>query len=267
MGARRGWIVGAVMAAALALAALLAPWIAPHDPRAVNLADSLADPGPGHPMGCDELGRDVFSRLVWGSRASLIVGLAVVFTSTIVGSLVGGIAGYAGGRVDAAIMRVVDILLAFPGILLAIAVAGVLGPSFVNVILALSALGWVGFARLVRGQVLSLRERDFVLSARAIGASPARILFRHVLPEVAAPVTVQATFGIAGAILAEASLSFLGLGPQDIPTWGAMLSEGIDFLLFAPRLSTWPGLAVMATVLAFNVLGDGLRDRLDVRAG
>ncbi|MCC6158046.1 MAG: ABC transporter permease [Deltaproteobacteria bacterium] len=259
-------VIGLALLALLALAAVLAPFVAPHAPTAINLDAALCVPGAGHLLGCDELGRDVWSRLLWGSRASMAVGICAVLVSMTIGVLVGAVAGYAGGVVDAIVMRGIDILLAFPGILLAIAVAGVLGPSFVNVIIALSVLGWVGYARLVRGQVLSIRERDFVLSARSIGASPWRIVWRHVLPEVAAPVVVQATFGVAGAILAEASLSFLGLGPQDVPTWGAMLAEGLDYLLTAPNLSVWPGLAVLVTVLAFNIAGDGLRDALDVKA-
>lgn len=259
------WI-GLALLALLALAAVLAPMIAPHAPTAIDLDAALCAPGAGHVLGCDELGRDVWSRLLWGARASMAVGICAVLVSMTIGVAVGAVAGYAGGVVDALIMRGVDILMAFPGILLAIAVAGVLGPSFVNVIIALSVLGWVGYARLVRGQVLSIRERDFVLSARSIGASPWRVVWRHVLPEVAAPVVVQATFGVAGAILAEASLSFLGLGPQDVPTWGAMLAEGLDYLLTAPHLSVWPGLAVLVTVLAFNIAGDGLRDALDVRS-
>ncbi|MCZ7584156.1 MAG: ABC transporter permease [Deltaproteobacteria bacterium] len=258
-------LTGAVLIAALALAAVAAPLLAPRDPGALDLAGDLEGPSRAHPLGQDELGRDILSRLLYGARASLAVGVIAVGLSLIVGTLVGMLAGYAGGFVDAALMRLVDVLLAFPGILLAIAIAGVLGPSFVNVIIALSLLGWVGFARLVRGQVLSLRERDFVTAARAIGASPARILGRHILPELAPPVMVQATFSVAGFILAESSLSFLGLGPQDMPTWGGMLSEGVDYLLFAPHLSTWPGLAVLVTVLAFNFLGDGLRDALDVK--
>jgi peptide/nickel transport system permease protein len=197
----------------------------------------------------------------------MLVGFVVISISLLVGVTVGSIAGYAGGAVDAVIMRVVDVLLAFPGILLAIAIAGILGPSLGNVIFALCILGWVGFARMTRGQILSMREREFVLAARAIGAGPFRIVTRHILPNVLAPVLVQATFGIAATILAESSLSFLGLGPQNIPTWGGMLNSGVDYLLFAPHLSIFPGLCVMITVLAFNFFGDGLRDRLDPKTG
>ncbi|MCB9476417.1 MAG: ABC transporter permease [Deltaproteobacteria bacterium] len=267
MNGRGLMVTGAALIVTLALLATAAPWVAPYDPQAIDLAADLEGPGATHWLGCDELGRDILSRLIWGARASLTVGVVSIGVSLILGLLIGGVAGYAGGAIDAVLMRVVDVLLSFPGILLAIAITGVLGPSFFNVILALTVLGWVTFARLVRGQVLSLKERDFVTAARALGASPTRVLIRHILPEVVAPVTVQATFGIAGVILAESSLSFLGLGPQDVPTWGAMLSEGVQFLLFAPHLATWPGLAVLVTVLAFNLLGDGLRDYFDVKGG
>lgn len=259
-------VIGLVLLALIAVCAIFGPWLAPHDPDAQDLDHPCAGPSGAHWLGQDELGRDLASRLIVGARASALVGLIVVSISVSLGVLIGLLAGYLGGAVDQLVMRVVDILLAFPGILLAIAVAGILGPSLFNIILALSILGWTGFARLVRGQVLSLREREFVLAAKAYGASPARIMWKHVLPNVLAPVVVQATFGMAGVILAEASLSFLGLGPQDIPTWGAMLNSGVDFLLFAPHLSLIPGVAIMLTVLAFNFLGDALRDRFDPRA-
>ncbi len=256
-------IIGAVIVGILVLCAIFAPWIAPADPITPDLDHDLEKPGLSHPMGRDELGRDILSRLIWGARASILVGFVVVFISVIVGVFIGSLAGYFGGAVDTVIMRVVDVLLAFPGILLAIAIAGILGPSLLNVIFALCALGWVGFARLVRGQILSVREREYILAAKASGAAPFRVITRHVLPNILAPVIVQATFGIATTILAESSLSFLGLGPQDIPTWGGMLNSGVDYLLFAPHMSIFPGLMVMITVLAFNFLGDGLRDRLD----
>jgi len=259
-------VIGLILAVLLAFAAVLGPFLAPHDPDGLDLKNALEGPGARHWFGCDELGRDLFSRLLVGARASALVGLVVILISVTVGTTIGLVAGYAGGAVDQVVMRVVDVLLAFPGILLAIAVTGILGPSLGNVIFALSILGWTGFARLVRGQVLTLRDRDFVVAARSYGAPARRILWRHILPNVLAPVLVQATFGMAGVILAEASLSFLGLGPQDVPTWGAMLSGGVDYLLFAPHLSLVPGVAIMLTVLAFNFLGDSLRDRLDPRA-
>lgn len=258
--------IGAVLIIAIIFCAVFAPYIAPVDPKTVDLDSDLEGPGPGHPLGQDELGRDILSRLIWGARASMLVGFIVVSISMVVGLAVGSVAGYFGGWADGIIMRVVDVLLAFPGILLAIAIAGILGPSLRNVIFALSLLGWVGFARLVRGQILSVREREYVLAARASGAGSLRIITRHVLPNVMAPVIVQATFAIATTILAEASLSFLGLGPQNIPTWGGMLNTGVDYLLFAPHISIFPGLMVMITVLAFNFLGDGLRDRFDPRS-
>ncbi len=238
--------------------AVFAPWLSPADPRAVDLAGSLEGPSAAHPLGQDRLGRDVLAGILYGGRVSLCVGL-------VVGTVVGFVSGWAGGWVDELVMRVVDVLLAFPGILLAIALAGVLGPSLRNVILALSLLGWVGFARLVRGEVLSLRTREFVAASRALGAGPVRIAVRHVLPNLAGVLSVQATFSVAATVLAESSLSFLGLGPQDVPTWGGMLSQGVDYLLFAPHLALFPGLAIMATVLGINVLGDRIRDRLDPR--
>ena len=256
-------ISGAVIIALLVLVAALASLIAPYDPADIDLEGELEPPSGDHPLGQDRLGRDILSRLIHGARVSILVGLVVTGISVAFGVLMGSLAGFAGGAIDNLIMRIVDVLLALPGILLAIAITGVLGPSLFNVILALSVLGWVGFARLVRGQILSIREREFVLAARAVGAGPLRVIVRHLLPNVMGPVIVQATFGMAGVILAEASLSFLGLGPQDVPTWGAMLNEGADYLLFAPHLATYPGLAIMLTVLGFNFLGDGLRDRLD----
>jgi len=249
--------------ALLLVGALLAPYLSPVGPGALDLPGGLEGPSLAHPLGQDRLGRDVLAGILYGGRVSLTVGILVVGVSLAVGTLVGFASGYAGGWVDEAVMRVVDVLLAFPGILLAIALAGVLGPSLGNVVLALSLLGWVGFARLVRGEVLSLKTREFVVAARALGARAPRIAWRHVLPNLAGPLAVQATFSVAGTILAESSLSFLGLGPQDVPTWGAMLSQGVDYLLFAPHLALFPGLAVMGTVLGMNVLGDALRDRLE----
>ena len=258
-------VLGLAIIAALAVVAILAPVLSPCDPRAIDLQGELNGPGPGHPLGQDKLGRDILSRVFHGARVSLAVGLTVVAISLFIGVAVGSVAGYFGGLIDQVLMRVVDILLAFPGILLAIAVTGIMGPSLGNVIFALCLLGWVGYARIIRGQILAVKERDFIMAERALGAGHARIIVRHLLPNTIAPIIVEATFGIAGAILAEASLSFLGLGPQNVPTWGAMLSEGADYLLFAPHIATFPGLAIMITVLGFNFLGDGLRDMLDVR--
>ena len=258
------FVVGAVaFLVLLLLGAALAPVLRPGGAEVLDLAGGLEGPSLAHPLGQDRLGRDVLAGILHGGRVSLAVGLAVVGVSLLVGSLVGFISGYLGGWVDEVVMRLVDVLLAFPGILLAIALAGVLGPSLRNVVFALSLLGWVGFARLVRGEVLSLKEREFVVAARVLGAGPVRIALRHILPNLAGPLAVQATFAVAATILAESSLSFLGLGPQDVVTWGGMLSEGVDYLLFAPHLALFPGLAIMGTVLGINVLGDAVRDRLD----
>lgn len=252
---------------ALALGATFAPLLSPVAPDELHLSGGLEGPSLGHPLGQDRLGRDVLAGILYGGRVSLGVGIVAVGLSLAVGTFVGFVAGYRGGWIDEAIMRVVDVLLAFPGILLAIALAGVLGPSVRNLVLALCVLGWVGFARLVRGEVLSLKHREFVVAARVLGAGPIRIAWRHILPNLAGPLAVQATFSVASTILAESSLSFLGLGPQDVPTWGGMLSQGVDYLLFAPHLALFPGVAIMITVLGINVLGDALRDRLAPTSG
>jgi peptide/nickel transport system permease protein len=244
--------------------AIAGPLLCPYDPSAQELARRLEPPGLAHPLGLDELGRDIAARLLQGARISLLVGIAVVSVSSTVGMLFGSIAGYFGGPIDDVISRVIDVLMAFPGILLAIALVAVLGPSLVNVILALSIIGWVGYARLVRGQALRAREFEFVQAAKASGASAARIVLRHVLPTAIPAVVVQATLGMAGAIIAEASLSFLGLGVQPpTPSWGTMLDAGRAHLFDAPHLTIFPGLAIAALVLGFNFLGDGLRDRVD----
>ncbi len=256
--------VGLVIVLVAVLAALVGPALSPYNPAAQELARRLEPPTLSHPFGLDELGRDILARLLAGARISLLVGLAVVSVSSVVGMLVGSIAGYFGGRVDDVISRVVDILMAFPGILLAIALVAVLGPSLTNVVLALSVIGWVGYARLVRGQALRARELDFVQAARALGAGSPRVVLRHVLPTAFPAVVVQATLGMAGAIIAEASLSFLGLGVQPpTPSWGTMLDAGRAHLFDAPHLTIFPGLAIALLVLGFNFLGDGLRDRVD----
>jgi peptide/nickel transport system permease protein len=259
-------ITGLIIIFLMLSVAALAPFIAPHDPFKLNLAGNLGGPSLVHPMGQDKLGRDILSRIVYGSRVSVKVGVTVVGISLLVGLFIGSLSGYAGGWTDEIIMRIIDILMAFPGILLAIAMIAVLGPSLNHVILALCLTGWVGYARLIRGQILTVREREYVQAAQAMGASPARIILRHILPNTLAPIIVEATFGMAGAILAEAGLSFLGLGTQPpIPSWGAMLSEGSHFMLIAPHLTIFPGLAIMLVVLGFNFLGDGLRDWMDVQ--
>ena len=256
--------VGLAIVLIAILAAAIGPTLSPYDPSAQELARRLEAPSLSHPFGLDELGRDILARLLAGARISLLVGLAVVSVSSAVGMLMGSIAGYFGGRVDDVISRLVDVLMAFPGILLAIALVAVLGPSLTNVVLALSVIGWVGYARLVRGQALRARELDFVQAARALGAGSGRIVLRHVLPTAFPAVVVQATLGMAGAIIAEASLSFLGLGVQPpTPSWGTMLDAGRAHLFDAPHLTIFPGLAIALLVLGFNFLGDGLRDRVD----
>lgn len=261
---KRAWRLGLLLAVAFLLPALLAPWLAPHDPAALDLAGSLAPPSAAHLLGQDEQGADILSRLLYGARISLVVGGSTVFFSATIGIVVGLLAGYLGGWVEQALMRSVDVLLAFPGLLLAIALVAVLGPGLANVVIALSVLGWTGFARLVRGQVLSVMTQDYVLAAQAMGVGPWRMMLRHILPNISAPVLVQASFAIAGAVLAEASLSFLGLGaPPGTPSWGAMLSEGKYVLVEAPHVSIFPGLAIMGVVLGFNLLGDVLNDYLD----
>jgi peptide/nickel transport system permease protein len=256
--------VGGLIVVVALLAAIVGPFAAPYDPAAQELRLRLEGPTGAHLFGLDELGRDILARVLAGARISLMVGLVVVSISAAVGVLLGSLAGYFGGRIDEMVSRLIDILLAFPGLLLAIALVAVLGPSLVNVVLALSLIGWVGYARLVRGQVLRAREFDFVQAARALGARTPRILARHVIPTTLPAVTVQGTLGMGAAILAEAALSFLGLGVQPpTPSWGTMLNGGRAHLLDAPHLTIFPGLAIAILVLGFNFLGDGLRDRLD----
>lgn len=255
---------GAAIVGVTVLAAVLGPAIAGVDPAFQNLPLRLEGPSPAHWFGLDELGRDILARLLAGARLSLLVGAVVVFVSATVGTLLGAIAGYYGGIVDEVVSRISDILMAFPGLLLAIAVVAVLGPSLTNVVLALTVIGWVGYARLVRGQVLRVRELEYVQAARALGAATPRILVRHIVPATLPALIVQATLGMGGAILAEASLSFLGLGVQPpTPSWGTMLNYGRLHLLDAPHLTIFPGLAIATLVLGFNFLGDGLRDALD----
>jgi peptide/nickel transport system permease protein len=257
---------GAAMLALFALSAVFAPLIAPHDPLSQNLDQDLIFYSAGHPLGTDKLGRDILSRTVYGARVSLLVGCATVALSVAMGFALGSLSGYAGGRIDQALMRLVDILMAFPGILLAIAFTAVLGPGIDHVVLALCLIGWTTYARLVRGEILALREREFVHAARALGCPPQRIVLRHLLPNLLPPLLIQATFGLAAAIVAEGSLSFLGLGvAPPTPSWGSMLNDGRQFLLVAPHLTTYPGLALMLTVLALNLVGDALQDRLDAR--
>lgn len=259
------WVGGSLVLLVL-FAALFAPWLASYDPNEQLLERRLEGPSAEHPLGLDELGRDLFSRLLYGARVSVSVGLSVVLLAGGAGTLIGAFAGWAGGRVDSFLMRTSDVFLAFPGILLAIALVAVLGPALRHVILALVVIGWVGYARLVRGQVLKIREEEFVLASRAVGVPAVRILCLHVLPNVLPTLMVQASLGMAGAILAEAGLSFLGLGIQPpAPSWGAMIDAGRSHLLDAPHLALSPGLAILATVMGLNFLGDALVDALDPR--
>ncbi|HEY6395281.1 MAG TPA: ABC transporter permease [Candidatus Binataceae bacterium] len=260
-------VIGFLIVAMLVLCAIAGPFAFNADPLAIDLGRSLASPSLSHPLGCDSLGRDILARVLWGARLSLSVSTAVVAFSLVVGSVIGGAAALAGGRVDNLVMRIVDIVLAFPGILLAIALAAILGPGLIDLVIALTAMGWTGYARLVRGEVLSMREREYVRAAETLGAPPSRILFRHLLPGIAGPVAVQATFGVGGIIGAEAALSFLGLGVlPPTPSWGNMLDAGRAFLLVAPHLTTAPGLAIAFSILGFNLLGDGLAQLAGTRS-
>jgi peptide/nickel transport system permease protein len=256
--------VGAGLAALVLAVALLAPWIAPYNPAYQDLDHRLEPPSWQHPLGLDELGRDILSRLLFGARVSVAVGILVVGLAGLLGTALGAVAGYWGGQVDAVLMRLTDVFLAFPGILLAIALVAILGPALSHVVLALVVIGWTGYARLVRAQVLQLREWEFVLAARALGFSRGRILLRHVLPNVLPALLVQVSLGMAGAILAEAGLSFLGLGIQPpVPSWGAMINAGRSHLLDAPHLTLFPGLAILLMVMGLNFLGDALIRWLD----
>ncbi len=258
--------LGSVVAGFLIALALLAPWIAPFSYDTQELPMRLNLPTYQHWFGTDELGRDILSRVLYGTRISVLVGLFVVTISSATGLMAGCMAGYYGGWIDELLMRIVDILLAFPGILLAIALVAFWGPGLEKMILALVAVGWVGYARLIRGQILKVKELDFVKAARSLGASDLRIIGLHILPNIIQPLLVQASIGMAGVILAEASLSFLGLGvPPPMPSWGAMLNDGRSHLFDAPHLVLFPGLTTMSAVLSFNFLGDGLREILNPR--
>ncbi|HEX9759922.1 MAG TPA: ABC transporter permease [Candidatus Acidoferrales bacterium] len=258
---------GLMVSAILVIAALGAPWIAPADPAAQDLPSRLHPPDASHWMGTDELGRDVFSRVLFGARISIFVGTCVVLGAGLAGLTLGALAGYFGGWLDRILNAVlINAFLAFPGVLLAIALAAFLGAGLGNVIFALVITGWAGYARLARAQALKVRELDYVTAARSLGASHFRILLRHMLPGILPPVLVQATIGMAGAILAESTLSFLGLGVlAPVPSWGAMLNDARGHLFDAPHMVVFPALAVMSAVLAFNLLGDALRDWLDPR--
>jgi len=260
-------VAGFVLLTVFVFAGLTAPWIAPYSPASIDLLHRLDGVSCAHPAGTDELGRDTLSRLLWGARLSLAVSVSVVAVSLALGIAIGGLAGYLGGWIDTALTTfAMNTFLALPGILLAIAFAAFLGPGFSNLVLALAIGGWAGYARLVRAQVMSVREREYVEAARALGASGLRIFFRHILPNIVQPILVQAAIGMAGVILAEATLSFLGLGiPSPAPSWGAMLNDARLHLFDSPRLVLFPALSVAGAVLGFNFLGDALRDQLDPR--
>ena len=259
-------VAGLALIAILALIALLAPLLAPSDPLKQVLSTRLDPPSAEHWLGTDQLGRDVLSRMIYGARISLLIGTVVVVLSASVGTFVGMMAGYFGGLLDEALMRLTDVFFAFPALILAMAISGALGPSLTNAMIAIAVVTWPVYARLVRAQVLSLREREYVEAARGLGASGERIMWGHILPNTLAPLLVQASFDMGGAILSAAGLSFIGFGTQP-PTaeWGVMISEGRNYIATHPWLSLFPGLAILFTVAAFNLIGDGLRDALDPR--
>lgn len=268
--AKRNWLatIGLVLVAIFVVFALFAPWIAPQDPAYIELASRLAPPSAAHWCGTDELGRDILSRLIYGARISMLVGSSVVLGALFLGLVIGSIAGYYGGKVDRFVnVILMNAFLSFPGILIAISFVAFRGPGIFNLIVALALGGWVGYARLVRAQVLAARDREYVEAARALGASDWRVITRHILPNIIQPVIVQAAIGMAGAVLAEATMSFLGLGvPPPTASWGSMLNDGRAHLFDAPHLVLFPAGAVMLAVLSFNFIGDALRDYLDPRS-
>jgi peptide/nickel transport system permease protein len=267
LGGWQAWL-GIVILSAVALIAIFAPLLATYDPEAIDILNRLKPPSltSGHLLGTDDVGRDLLSRLLYGARISLLVGVSTIVLGGLVGAALGILAGYHTGRLDSVIMRIVDIQLAFPSLLLAIAILAVLGSSVVNVIVVLSIASWATFCRVARAQALALRHAEFVQAARSIGASSPSILWRHVLPNTLGSLFVVASFGLAANILSEASLSFLGVGvPPTVPTWGGMLGAGRDYLRLAWWVSTFPGIALMLTVFGVNILGDRIRDYLDPR--
>ena len=258
--------MGGVILLILLLAAVFAPWLAPYDPLEVVLSQKLLPPSPAHPFGTDQLGRDILSRTLFGARISMTIGLVVVLFAYAPGICLGLLAGYLGGPVDQIIMRLADMFMAFPALILAMAFAAALGPSLINVMIALSLVSWTGSARLIRGVVLSVREEDYIMAAKAIGVPQSRILIRHILPNSYATLLVAATLRMGASILAASGLSFIGFGIQPpSPEWGAMVSEGRIYLVTQPWLTTVPGLAIFLTVTGYNLFGDGLRDVLDPR--
>ena len=261
-------VAGLLLVILFTLAAVFAPWLAPHDPSAVDATDRLLGPSWDHPLGTDELGRDTLSRILYGARWSLGTAVAATLVVITIGIAVGTVAGYYGGRLDSVLMRVVDVLLVFPSLVLYLAIVGTLGPGLKNVMIALVSISWVAYARVVRGLVLTLRQRDFVRASLALGARDRHLIARHILPNVIPPVMVLASLQTGGLILALAALGFFGLGVQPpTPEWGSMINQSRLFLQTAPALMIWPGLAISLTVIGLNLLGDGLRDVLDPRLG
>ncbi len=259
-------VAGLTLVVGLFVVAIFAPWLAPYDPNFIDLKQVLMAPSGAHLLGTDTLGRDVLSRIIFGSRVSLLVGFVAVGLATLIGVVVGSLGGYYGGWVDQVLMRLVDLMLCFPTLFLILAVIAVLGPSIWNIMVVIGVTSWMGVARLVRAEFLSLREREFVAAARALGATDARLILRHLLPNALAPVMVSATLGVAGAILTESALSFLGLGVQPpTPSWGNILTMGKDNIEIAWWLSLFPGLAILVTVMSYNLLGEGIREAIDPR--
>lgn len=257
-------VLGLFIVLVILIAASFAPLIATHSPTEVDLLSKLEAPSAEHYFGTDEVGRDIFSRIIYGTRISLRIGLLVVLIAFPIGTILGAIAGYAGGRVDQVIMRITDVFLSFPGIILAMSIAAALGPSIENVMLALAATWWPWYTRIVRSSVLSIKHSEFIEASRALGANPFRILFKEVIPNSIAPATIQASLDLGFVILSAAGLSFIGLGAQPpSPEWGAMLSNSREILREAWWAATFPGLAILLTVLGFNLLGDGLNDVMD----
>lgn len=259
-------VIGAITVLLLITTSILAPFIAPYDATAIDVHNVLSPPSNKHPLGTDELGRDLLSRIIWGSRVSLKVGFVAVGIAIMIGIIIGALAGFYGGLVDAVLMRFVDIMLAFPTFFLILAVISILEQNIFTIMAVIGITSWMDVARLVRAEFLSLKEKDFVSAARAVGVSDKRLIFRHILPNALSPVFVAATFGVAGAILIESGLSFLGLGVQPPePSWGNILTAGKDNIEVAWWLSLYPGLAILITVLSYNLVGEGLRDALDPR--
>ena len=259
-------VIGLSVILAIAVLAIGAPLFAPYDSSAIDVDNTLAAPNWSHPLGTDELGRDILSRMIWGSRVSLKVGFVAVGIAISIGIFIGALAGFYGGIIDSLLMRFVDMMLCFPTFFLILAVIAIVEPSITTIMIVIGLTSWMDVSRLVRAEILTLKERDFVLAAKAVGARDFRVIFRHILPNALSPVFVSATLGVAGAILTESGLSFLGLGvqPPD-PSWGNILYSGKDYILTAWWLSVFPGLAILISVLCYNLVGEGLRDALDPR--